>query len=248
MLIKSFKGLLALVTITVPMQATSVLNGSFSMVGTATASFSINLDTTLPDWTATPSGNAELDCLVFAGATTNICGTQADGGGQSFWVFPGSSPDGGNYVAVDGVSTYATPLTQTFTGSNKLIAGQRYAISFWQAAAQQSGFTGATTEQWQVSLGGSASQLSTLMNTPSHGDVGWNFQSLTFTAGATQVLQFVAKGTPNGQPPFVLLDGVSITAVPEPGTLAMIGIALITLPMGRKLWKKMRRPVPTSPF
>ena len=98
-------------------------------------------------------------------------------------------------------------------------------------AAQQSGFNGATTEKWQVSFG-SNTQNSTLMNNLSHGSVGWNQQSLTFTAqSATDVLSFVAVGTPNGVPPFVLLDGVTVSATPEPATFALIGLGLIGLPM-----------------
>jgi PEP-CTERM motif len=222
---------------TVPALATSVLNGSFSNIGTQTGDFSIGYQgATLPNWTASPTGNQILDCLIVAGSTANLCGTAAFGGGLTFWAFPGPSPDGGNYVAVDGASAYSTPLTQTLTG---LVSGGRYIVSFYQAAAQQKGFTGVNTEQWQVSLGGAPSQLSTLMNNASMGDVGWMSQSLTFTAtAATQVLTFVAKGTPNGQPPFVLLDGVSIQAVPEPETLAMIGLGLVAIPMARKLYKR----------
>lgn len=227
--------LFALLMIALPSQATSIVNGSFESVGTATASFSINLDGPLPGWTATPTGNQILNCLVFSGATTDICGKTAFGGGLTFWAFPGASPDGGNYVAIDGAAAFSTSLTQQLTG---LVVGKQYAISFYQAAAQQKGFTGVNTEQWQVSFD-NVSQLSTLMNNASQGDVGWMYQSLRFTATATkQALIFVAKGTPSGQPPFVLLDGVTITSVPEPGTFVLIGLALVSFPIGRKLWTK----------
>ena len=219
-----------------PAQAALYLqNGSFESIGSATASFSINNPTALPSWTVIPVSTNSLDCLVKAGDTTNLCGTVAFGGGLTFWVSPGSSPDGGNYIAIDGDSAYSSALKQTMAG---LTTGQQYTVSFWQAAVQQSGFNGATTEQWQVSFGGST-KTSTLMNNLSHGAVGWNKQSLNFIAGsATDVLSFVALGTPNGVPPFVLLDGVSVTATPEPSTNLLIGLGLIALPMLTKMLRK----------
>ena len=66
------------------------------------------------------------------------------------------------------------------------------------------------------------------MNNVSHGFTGWVYQTLTFvTTVANPVLSFLAVGTPSGQPPFVLLDGVSVTVVPEPatGTILIAGIA-----------------------
>jgi hypothetical protein len=54
---------------------------------------------------------------------------------------------------------------------------------------------------------------------------GWQKQTMTFTANATTVaLNFLAEGTPEGQPPFALLSGVSVEAVPEP--LTIIGTLL----------------------
>lgn len=232
---------MALITLALPARATtSFANGSFQSVGSASASFSIDYapdapNNVLADWTATPSGNQILDCLVFAGATTNLCGTHAFGGGFSFWVNPGPSPDGGNYVAIDGDEGYSTPLVQSISG---LVIGQEYAVSFYQAAAQQNGFTGPTTEQWEVELG-SQSEFSTLMTDLSHEDVGWMSQTLTFTAtAATEALSFIAVGTPNGLPPFVLLDGVSFTAVPEPATVALLGIGLIGVSIAGRFFKK----------
>ena len=215
-----------------------VLNGSFEDVGPATSSFSIDHLTALPDWSSTSVSSNNLDCLMYAGDTTSLCGA-AFGGGFSFWVNPGPSPDGGNFVGIDGDSNFSTPLTQTLNG---LVIGTQYDVFFYQAAAQQNGFNGTTTEQWQVSLG-SDDQLSTLMNNANHGAVDWMSQTKTFTATATsEVLRFLAIGTPSGVPPFVLLDGVSVnasaTATPEPGTYALIGLGLLSIPFARRLLKK----------
>ncbi len=120
-------------------------------------------------------------------------------------------------------------IEQTLTG---LTAGQSYDITFYQAAGQQVGFTGATTDRWQVSLG-TNSQLSTLIELPSEGVVTpWQKQTLSLKANTTsEVLSFLAVGTPDGLPPFALLTGVTAqatTAVPEPltflGTLTALGL------------------------
>jgi hypothetical protein len=91
-----------------------------------------------------------------------------------------------------------------------LTSGQKYTVSFWYAGAQQSGFDSNTTERWMVSPGNQT--LSTaVLNDPNHGFTGRVYTSLTFTAtGSSEVLSFLANGTPNGEPPFSLLDGVSM--------------------------------------
>jgi hypothetical protein len=229
---------LAVLIAALPAKATLVQNGSFENVGSATASFSINNPTLLPGWitSPTPSGNEVLDCLIFAGASAAgpLCsGTLPSGWTPlSFPVMPGPSPDGGNFVAVDGDTGYNTALQQTITG---LVTGAEYQVFFYQAAVQQAGYTGTTTEQWQVSLGGT-SQTSALMTDASQSDVGWMSQSLIFTANASsQVLSFLALGTPAGEPPFVLLDGVSMAQVAEPGTSWLIGLGLLSIPIARRL-------------
>jgi len=125
---------------------------------------------------------------------------------------------GGNFVAADGAYQVA-PIEQTLSG---LVIGSRYAVEFDWAAAQQFGFDGATTEQWLVSLGGQTIATSVYSN-PNHGFSGWMRERFVFTFdGANNVLSFLAVGTPDGLPPFSLLDGVSATAVPEPATWAMM--------------------------
>ncbi|MGE3821402.1 MAG: PEP-CTERM sorting domain-containing protein [Isosphaeraceae bacterium] len=232
-----------------------ILNGSFENTGSQTSSFAIKDpnglgDAVLPNWTIGPYPNVNnlLNALMYAGETTGLAGPNNVGPGGpdnpsgqwKFYTHPGPSPDGGNFVGVDGDSTIASPLMQSVSG---LTVGSQYTLSFYQAAAQQEGFSGATTEKWQVTFG-SESYDSTLMNTPNHGTVGWNAQSMVFTATATtQTLSFLAIGTPNGLPPFVLLDGVSLTplnAVPEPsqlisatGLIGLIALGAIRRKLGR---------------
>lgn len=234
---------LALFTLTAPLgHAALLINGSFEDIGTQTNSFSFNLNPNLANWTAAPGNSSQiLNCVMRSNETTNLCGTTAFGGGFSFWQNPGPSPDGGNFLGVDGDSNFATPFSQTVNG---LTVGASYTLSFYQAAGQQFGFNGATTERWQVTFGGDT-QLSTLMNNAEHGKVDWNQQSLTFVANsASQVLTFFAVGTPGGAPPFVLLDGVTLTenvppppSVPEPTTTLLIGLGLAGIPVVRRFRK-----------
>jgi hypothetical protein len=140
----------------------------------------------------------------------------------------GASPDGGNFIAADGV--YETgAITQMISGLN---VGQTYTLTFYYAGAQQYNYSGATTEGWQVSFGGST-QTTNMLSNSSHGFTGWVFQSFNFVADNTSdLLSFLALGTPNGEPPFTLLDGVSINGitnqvVPEPSSVMMLGLGLL---------------------
>jgi hypothetical protein len=143
----------------------------------------------------------------------------------------GASPDGGNYIGADGAYQVGA-ITQTVGG---LVAGQQYAVSFYYAGAQQNGFSGATTEQWLVGLGGSAQQATPILSDVSHGFTGWNHETFIFTAdGSSDVLSFLAAGTPNGEPPFSLLDGVSMTAVPEPASMLLMGTGLAAMGLIRR--------------
>jgi hypothetical protein len=133
-----------------------------------------------------------------------------------------ASPVGGNYVAADGNYGVA-PLQQTVNG---LAIGQQYQLTFYWAGVQQSNRDGATTEQWKVTFGGDT-LATAVLNDPSHGFTGWKQETMNFTAKSTsQVLSFLAVGTPVGDPPFSLLDGVSMNAVPEPGSLALLGLGM----------------------
>jgi hypothetical protein len=138
------------------------------------------------------------------------------------------SPAGGNFLAVDGDSSvmYRGSISQTVTG---LSVGSNYAISFYQAGSEQSPDSTPTTEQWQVSLGGST-QTSGLLTNAAASFTGWSSQTLVFGATATsELLTFVALGNPTGAPPFVLLDGVSVAVVPEPAAYALFATALLGL-------------------
>jgi hypothetical protein len=195
--------------------------------------------TEITGWTVGPGSSGTYGFLMAPGSadttgsysprysnTFYLWGPGANGGSVNNGL-TATSPDGGNYLALDGGASYrGTGISQTLTG---LTSGDKYSVSFYWAAAQQHGFTGATTEQFQVGFGGQT-QSTSVYHLPSHGFSGWMSQTFTFTAnGASQVLNFLAIGTPDSLPPMLLLDGVSVTAVPEPSTLSLMAVGLVGL-------------------
>lgn len=139
-----------------------------------------------------------------------------------------TSPTGGAFIAEDAAYQQGT-LSQTVSG---LVVGMAYQLSFYWAAAQQSGYDGQTTQAWNVSWTDSTNRTVSTYSTPAvttanHGFSAWRQQAVVFTATTTSMtLGFMATGGPNGTPPFALLDGVSLTAAPEPGTWAVLAMGL----------------------
>jgi len=212
----------ALLMLATPAQANSlVTNGSFETV--TNGACELGSCTVATGWSSSGYN------FVYAPGTADTTGsyTPQFNGNLTLWGphngsangLPATSPDGGNYVAADGAFEVGA-ITQTIGG---LTAGDTYAVSFYWAGAQQSGFSGITTERWDVSLG--AQTIDTAIVTdPNHGFTGWQYSTLDFTAtSGSEVLSFLAIGTPNGEPPFSLLDGVSMNVVtPEPATLPLL--------------------------
>jgi hypothetical protein len=215
-----------------------VQNGGFSedSLGTAHEFGASHDGQTLTDWTS-PSATAFNVYFPEGAALGPNADTRFGENGQYLHVLPGDAdPNGGAFVALDGDPDYNGPLEQTING---LTPGAKYTVSFDWAAAQYADRTGPTTEQFQVSFGG-ATQSTAIVPNSSESATDWMQQSFTFTAGgASQVLSFLSVGTPSGLPPVALLDGVSLTAVPEPATWAvmLVGFGGVGAMMRRRALK-----------
>jgi hypothetical protein len=211
---------MTLLTLSSSAQALNLIaNGGFETLTNGPGQF--DSKTTATSWTSSGYN------FIFASGTADTTGANGDFGNLKLWGpgdgsangLPASSPDGGNYVGADSAFEVGA-IQQTVNG---LTPGTLYALSFYWGAAQQSGFNGATTEQWQVTLGGQE-QDTVILNNVNHGFSGWQSQTFFFAANNTsELLSFLAVGTPNGVPPFALLDGVSLVSdAPEPGDFTLI--------------------------
>jgi hypothetical protein len=236
-------------------QATlSFTNGSFDTLNcigvTATCTNGagqLGYNTNAAGWTNLSPGGVLGYNFLYTSASSATTG--ATGNEGTVALYPGTSPaltgppaGGPNFLADDGAYESAA-VQQVITG---LTIGKYEVVSFYWAGAQQTGFSGITTEQWQVSMidGSTPTTLSTSVVTdPSHSFTGWMFETLTFRAtNTTETLSFLGVGTPvsPSEPPFVLLSDVTVTEItPEPRTLEMVlgGIGIIML---RLLRSKIR--------
>jgi hypothetical protein len=235
-----------------------VLNGDFTATTAITATNASNsnggelgYNLTATDWT-TPTNGFNL---LFTSGANAVAGINNSFGAPGFKLYGAPNllattavPGGGSFVGLDG-AYQIEPLEQSISG---LTVGDTYSVTFDWAGAQQSGFTGATTEQLQVYFGCSLSkgactdptiakdpnpnpagdysftntadtQSTGVLTNPQGGFTGWYSETMNFKAtNSTEILAFLAVGTPTGEPPISLLTDVSLNvATPEPATLPL---------------------------
>jgi hypothetical protein len=205
-----------------------VLNGSFA---NNTGYGQLGYNTSASGWTVANGGYT----FLFSSSNYDTTGVNGQYGNLALWGPNSGSnngftapPGGGNFIGMD--STFQVqPIQQTISG---LTAGQTYVLNFDWATAQQTGFTGGTFDNWEVCLGTECFSTASEAN-PSKGFSGWYGQTFTYTAtGGSEVLSFLAQGSDccgntNSEPPFILLDDVSLTNTPEPGTFSLLFTGMI---------------------
>jgi hypothetical protein len=205
-----------------------VLNGGFAQdtlspanytsfqIGSYTYS-STSYTGSLTSWTV---GSGGYNYVFASGTSTAIAsyGTASLLDGTTI----ANSPAGGNFLVSD-ANAGSGAISQSVSG---LSVGVATTLTFYWAAAQQSGYSGATTQYWQVSLG-SVTKDTTTYSLGSGAFSGWMAATMTFIPTSTsEVLSFLAVGT--GSPPLLLLDGVTL-GVPEPATWAVLVAGLVGL-------------------
>ncbi|HWB58272.1 MAG TPA: hypothetical protein VG733_02225 [Chthoniobacteraceae bacterium] len=230
-----FIGVFAILAAAMLLSGADVVRGDLINDGAFAASpGQIGYNTSVLGWTPLgtegPLGSGHSPVFLFPPTGGTVTGDSFLGN-VSFYGNPASSSDN-DFVAVAGDPTYAGGIEQTING---LTAGQEYILTFNWAGAQQAGFSGDTTEKWQVRLGAQTQSTSTV-NTPSQSFLGWQTASMTFTAtAASELLTFDGVGSPTGLQPWLLLDNPKLNAVlpaaPLPSSVLMstLGLGLIGL-------------------
>ena len=203
-----------------------VQNGGFDTVSNNSQNFQVdpgNPYGSVSNWStsSTPSGNP-YNILFHSGIATsgNAVGEYSYTGKEYLNALPANNAGHGNFMALDGDTNVNGNFFQTLTG---LVTGNTYTLTFDWATGQIASRSGATSEGLTVQIGNLTATFGPTA-TPSGGATPWTTVTRTFQAsGTTQVLNFLAVGSPNGLPPVALLDNVSVKqAVPEPSTWAMM--------------------------
>jgi len=171
-----------------------------------------------------PGHQNDLFSFVYNSSVSSNSVYDANEGGSISFYSPvtGPSPDGGNAYTADAGNEVGT-LSQSISG---LKIGDTYALSFYQASMEAVGYGAAFNGNWQVSLGGQTQDSASMAN-PGGTSTPWTADTLTFTAtAATETLSFLATDG-GAAPPFLLLDGVTLTDVPEPASFGLLAVGMV---------------------
>lgn len=169
---------------------------AFSVSAQAQTVFSDNFDSYTPtilNWNPPPASG-----WTVTDGTVDLIG----GIPPAFDFLPGN----GNYIDLDG----STGNSGVFANSVNLTGGTTYTLSFDLAGSHRT-----STEFVSVNFGTSSTSFSPLSGDP------FSIRTLNFTPGSTGLYTFSFENR-GGDNVGALLDNVSVTAVPEPESYAMI--------------------------
>ena len=153
--------------------------------------------------------NPGFETGAFAPQWTQFGDTSFDGVGNS--SPDGTPPHSGNFVAFFGAVGDTSGIMQTLTAG----AGS-FNVDFWLASGGNDG-----SSFFSASLGGN-----TFYTLPGGGGAfGYIHVVATVAAGANPILQFTSENNPSWWD----LDDITVTAVPEPGTLGLIALGALGL-------------------
>jgi hypothetical protein len=144
------------------------------------------------------------------------------------------------YFQADGDITgpYNASISQVI---NNLTPGNTYELSFDWAAGSQYPYR-PITSGWDIIFGTDTDSVSAIVPNPNTFS-GWKPYAKTFIANSTgsQILRFLSKGTPAGEPPMSLLDNVQLREMPPvPGPLGILGAAA-AFGYSRRIRRRIRR-------
>jgi hypothetical protein len=144
--------------------------------------------------------------------TGNFSGWTPGGNFEATFVTGGFGVHSGNFAAALGPVGSDGALSQTVTGLNPQGV---YRFSFWERS------DGGTPNDFSASLNGTS--VFSITNDPSH---DFALHSFDFSPGtSSETIQFGFRNDPG----FLVLDDVSLIAIPEPTTLALLGVGSIGL-------------------
>ena len=191
-------------------QAATLVNGSFEIGPNPNVG---------PGFITLGTGNSSITGWTVTAGSIDYIG--------SYWM----AQDGSRSIDLAGTSLGT--LTQTLTDT---IVGQRYAVDFWVSKNPDGG---AATRTGTFSAGGQNFNFSYAVPN-SRTNMNWQLETFEFFASSTMTDLSFAADASAGCCFGPALDNVSIDAVPEPATWAMMigGFALV----GGALRSARRRP------
>ena len=160
-------------------------------------------------------------CTYSAGDSTDIPGWTVQSGSvdliTTYWQAP---PGGGNTIDLDG-SAPGSISTQFST-----VAGDSYLVTFYLSGNPDGS---PATKELEVSADGSSEDYTYTTGTNTHGNMEYSFETFKFVANVTGLSTLLFASLDSDTPYGPVIGDVDAAAVPEPGSLGLLGGALLAL-------------------